>query len=149
MDPVPGSEPHGQEDSVDTVEHVDPARSSTEEFDYGSSAVFRDQDTGQDLGTFSVNYVDTAHDCNGSAVVAVEVGANTINKDDPISLDPSDFYFVDKDGETMDASAAEGCEADLEVPADSEGTELLVFDHQAEEGVIALDSEHSNAFWRF
>lgn len=118
-----------------------------EEFSFGQTAAYRDPDTGQELGVFTVEYVDKAYDCNGAPAVAAEITVNTVGQDTPVALSPEDFIFMmDETGLTQGA-AASGCEATLEVPADSEGSELLVFDVEQAEGAIALDNEHSSAFW--
>lgn len=148
--PEPGDMEYDDADWEDVpVDEMDTARMSTEPFDYGQTAALRDGRTGQDLGTIAINYIDNQYECNGSTVLAVEVEVNTVGESNPVTLTPSDFYLMDGMGEILDGAAPEGCETELNVAADDEGSELLLFDLDTDLGQVALDNEHSNAYWVF
>lgn len=144
-----GDEPEVSSEQGDEGGDVDPAREASELFRYDQTAVYRDPDTGQEMGVFSIQYIDAEYDCEGSSAIAASVYVSTVGEGQPVSLSAEDFYLINEDGEFLDGAPAEGCEAALEVPQDSEGEGVLVFDAESSTGAIGLDSEQSSAFWEF
>lgn len=144
-----GSPQDDAEPNEDEATQEDPERTPTESFEYDQHSVYRDPDTGQSLGTFTITYIDSDYDCDGQPATAVGVEVNTINEEESVTLNPEDFYFVDESGSTIDGSAAPGCDATLHARRNNITAETLIFDLEAESGQIGLINEHLNGYWSF
>lgn len=152
-DDSPAPEAATQDEAQDTNEQPNeyPEQLATEQFGYGQHSVYRDPDTGAELGTLTVNSIDSNYECADKNVLAAEVELNLVGESTSVTVDPERFVFIDEEGNFIEGSSVADCDegATLEAAAEDITTQLLVFDVQADAGSMALNTHESRAFWIF
>lgn len=131
----------------DAVQSEYSERFASEPFNYDQHSVYRDPDTGAELGTITINSIDSSHECG----IAVGVELNTVGESESVSLEEGTFVFIDDSGKTTEGAANPECDepATMKARADDITEQVLVFDVDMDTGSVALNTHDSTAFWTF